>query len=330
MRLNSAIVAFALSFAAISSPGFRPAIVAPAQAGEAYDLAGELPAMASNRSEGALCAEKDNVFVPLVSSAVRSFRIQAIHPVYAGLIQTDRWAPDWTSCDMSNDPSFGAADRTRRVTLYETADLQIVGYTFPSFWRPNDVPVRVGERTERGLHLIQLWTRHRERAEEVLVLYPPDGYWRARPLPFADLRFAAYGSSFLVGPVETQGRPIVALRSVAFDPETKTFTLDYARGGSAQVKLSALDQDRLTLDVRFSEATPDGLPFAALRSMYVTEANADVARMAWREKNATAWGESSVMDFPGAAVTELWAGRLTPSRHNTSAPDMTFSRFRAD
>ena len=43
-----------------------------------------------------------------------------------------------------------------------------------------------------------------------MVLYPPDGYWRARPLPFEDMRWTAYGSSFLVGPVETQERPIVA------------------------------------------------------------------------------------------------------------------------
>jgi len=45
------------------------------------------------------------------------------------------------------------------------------------------VPVRVGSRVESGLHIIQLWKRFQERAEEVLVFYTADGYWRARPLP---------------------------------------------------------------------------------------------------------------------------------------------------
>lgn len=312
-----------IALAAMAAAAPAPARAAPAEAAQ------ELAVVAANRSEGELCAEKDNIFVPFAGAAVRSLRIQAVHPVYAGMIVADRWAPDFTSCDMSSDPSFSSGDSTRRVTLYETPDLQLVGYVFDSFWRPNDVPVKVGERVEK-VHLIQLWTRHRERAEEVLVLYPPDGYWRARPLPFADLRFAAYGSSFLVGPVEIQGRPIVDLKEVAFDPKTKTFTLAFKRGGSARLAVSKLDQDRIILDVSFDSTMPEGLPFAALRSMYATEFNSDAARAAWREKNVTSWRESAILDFPGGAVTEFWAGRVTPSRHNLSAPDMIFSRFRAE
>ena len=72
--------------------------------------------------------------------------------------------------------------------------------------------MRVGNRVETGFHLLQLWTRYQERAEEVLVLYPADGYWRARPLPPQNLRWSAYGSSFLIGPVETAGRPFVDIQ----------------------------------------------------------------------------------------------------------------------
>jgi hypothetical protein len=35
------------------------------------------------------------------------------------------------------------------------------------------------------------------------------------------------------------------------------------------------------------------------------------------------------MAFRRADALELWAGRRLPSRHNTSAPDMIFSAFRA-
>jgi hypothetical protein len=33
------------------------------------------------------------------------------------------------------------------------------------------------------------------------------------------------------------------------------------------------------------------------------------------------------MDFGGAQAEQIWAGRLAPSRHNTSAPDMAFRDF---
>ena len=268
------------------------------------------------------------LFRSFASPAVRKMRVQAVHPAYIGTIVTDRWAPDWTACDMTRDPNF-RADNARRITFWETPDFWLTGYTFPSFWRPNTVPVRVGQRVEQGLHLVQFWMRFRERAEEVLVFYPPDGYWRARPLPFGDLRWTAYGSSFLVGPVEMQERPIVAFKEVSFDPAAMTFTMEFARGGSAKLKIEEINQGRIALEASYSGAMPDNLPFAALRSMYATEMNADVAKVAWRARGGQGWNESPVMSFKGAPATELWAGRTVPSNHNLSAPDMVFSQFHA-
>ena len=129
----------------------------------------------------------------------------------------------------------------------------------------------------------------RERAEEIMVLYPPDGYWRARPLPFEDMRWTAYGSSFLVGPVETQERPIVDLQEIVFEPQTRTFILKFKRGGEARVALKAVDQKRLTLDVDYSDAMPGARPFAALRSMYAMETMSDAAMVAWRSKRGKGW-----------------------------------------
>ncbi len=63
--------------------------------------------------------------------------------------------------------------------------------------------------------------------------------------------------------------------------------------------------------------------------MYVTEFNNDVARIALREKDAKGWREEPIMAFKGAKATDLWAGRVAPSRHNTSAPDQVFNRFRS-
>jgi hypothetical protein len=280
-----------------------------------------------NGSEPTRCAETDNVYLKLQSGEAQRFTVEAAHPAYAGTIVKDQWAPDFSNCDMSSDPAFRF--EKRRLTIYETEEWQLVGLTFPSFWRPNQVPVRVGNRVETGFHLLQLWTRYQERAEEVLVLYPADGYWRARPLPPQNLRWSAYGSSFLVGPVETSARPFVDVKDVAFDPETRTFTLNFIRGGSATLRLDKLDQERIVLDVGLSAPVAADRPFAALRSMFVTEGNADVAQVRWRDKNNPAWMQLPVMYFKGASAAELWAGRTVPSHHNTSAPDMIFRDFNA-
>ena len=281
----------------------------------------------TNASEPVLCAEKDNVTIKFTSSEVRRFRLQATHPAYlAGIVQ-DRHAPDFTACeDLS--PATTEVRPPRQVTFYEDVETWLTGTTFANFWRPHDVPFRVGDRVERGLHVVQLWVRRDERAEEVLVIYPADGYWRIRPLPPAHMRWSAYGSSFLVGPVETEGRPVVNIKEIAFDPKAMTFRISFARGGSATLKLETLDRDRLVLDVQFDQPVA-GRPFAALRSMYVTEFNADVARIALREPDARGWREEPIMSFAKGRATDVWTGRLVPSRHNTSAPDMIFNRFQS-
>ena len=279
---------------------------------QAADHKDEIAVDVRNKSEAEVCAEKDNVALEFSNSSISSMTVQAVHPAYMGMIVADRWQPDFTSCDMSSDPSF--ASDARRVTFYETPELWLTGYTYPSFWRPGKVPVKVGNRVENGLHVVQLWVRFQERAEEVLV--PP-----------AHLRWSAYGSSFLIGPVETQMRPIVDLKEIVFEPESKSFLLKFAKGGQARLAMKLLDQDRMVLDVRY-ENMPTQYPFAALRSMYVTGFNNDVADVAWRDKNAAGWKEAPMMQFPGGKAAEIWTGRQTPSRHNLSAPDMVFGAFK--
>lgn len=279
-----------------------------------------------NLTEPVLCAEKDNVALSMTNPDVRSFRIEAAHPVYLSPQGRNNFEADWTACDLSADPSFVAPVPPRRVTIYEEIEFWIIGYTFPSFWRPATATVRIGDRVEKGLHLLQLWVLRPDGAEEVLVLYPQDGYWRARPMTPENMRNTAYGSSFLVGPIETEGRPIVKIKEVEFQPKTKTFVMHFENGSSATLKVASVDKNRLALDVAFDRSMGKA-PFAMLRSMYVTEFNNDVARIAVREKGAKSWREDNIMKFDRATATDLWAGRLSPSQHNTTSPDMVFNSF---
>jgi hypothetical protein len=280
----------------------------------------------TNASEPVLCAEKDNVTVNLASRDVRRLRIEAAHPAYIGTLQRDSFEADWTGCTGANDPKAGPPQPPRRTTLYEQIDLWVVGLAFADFWRPATATVRIGQRVEKGIHLLQVWMIRPMGGEEVLVLYPQDGYWRLRPLAPPDRAPTAFGSSFLIGPVEVEGRPIVRLKEVAFEPRSRTFTLQFERGGAATVKMAVTDQHRHVLDVALDRAI-EGRPFAALRSMYVTEFNNDVARIAVREKGARGWREEGILAFKRAVASDVWLGRVAPSRHNTSSPDMVFGAF---
>jgi hypothetical protein len=282
----------------------------------------------TGKSEPVLCAEKDNVTLELASPAVSRFRIEAVHPAYIGALARDSFEPDWTACDMSGDPVHTSdVSKPTRRTIYEEPDFWLVAWTFPTYWRPSTALVRVGDRLERGVHLLQLWAIRPMGGEEVVVMYPQDGYWRARPLAPEGRAPTAFGSSFLVGPVEMAGRPIVAIDEIAFDPGQRTFRLRFTRGGSGAVEVARFDRERTVLQVTF-DAPIGGHPFAALRSMYVTEFNNDVAHVGLRAPGAPGWLEQPIMRFTEGRATHLWAGRHTISRHNSSSPDMVFDSFR--
>jgi hypothetical protein len=280
----------------------------------------------TNQSEPVLCAEKDNVTLSFASKEVETFRIEASHPVYMAHGLRDNWDADWTACDMSSDPDHAASTQPRKLTLYDDLTLRIVGITLPSFWRPATAKVRIGDSVEPNLHLLQVWLSRTEGHEEVLAFYPQDGYWRPRPFTPSGVSAVPFGSSFLVGPVETRLRPFVDIDEIAFDPASRTFRLAFARGGSAKVRMTTTDTSHIVLDVAFDRPVTEA-PFAALRSMYITEFNNDVARIALRESGATSWREANIMSFDRAFATDVWAGRLSPSQHNGTSPDIVFGRF---
>jgi hypothetical protein len=296
-----------------------------ARAGSHDDLA----VTVTNGSEPVLCAEKDNISIDFTSDAVRSFRIEAAHPAYITSIQRDSFEADWTDCDMSGDPVHHSDVKVpTRKTIYEEPDIWLVGWTMPTFWRPSTATVRIGDRVESGLHLVQVWMIRPMGGEEVLVFYPQDGYWRMRPKAPAGMAPTAFGSSMLIGPIEVDGRPIVRIKEIAFDPKARTFTLQFALGGAATIKLAHIDQNRQTLEVALDKPI-SGRPFAGLRSMYVTEFNNDVARIAVREPGAKGWRESPILDFRTSTASAVWMGRTTFSRHNTSSPDIVLNGFSA-
>jgi hypothetical protein len=334
--ISLCVFAAALASAALAAGQLQPSTAKTPAPGQLQPKAAK-PAAAQppkpsvrviNRSEPVLCAEKDNVSILFQSPEVRQFAIEAAHPNYIDTLQRDSWDADWTNCDMSGDPVVPA--QPREVRMYDSGGVAVVGVTYPSFWRKNDVAFRVGDRVEPNLHLVQIFFSDKTQTKpyEVLAMYPPDGYWRAHPLPPPQLKWTAYGSSFLVGPIDQEaGRPVVNLKEIAFDPAERSFTLQFKDGTSGTLRLLSLDHNRVVLNAELQRPVGGGRPFAVLRSMYVTEYNADAARIALKTDAAKGWREDHVMRFESTRASDVWIGRLVPSRHNTSAPDMVFHRF---
>jgi hypothetical protein len=63
-----------------------------------------------------------------------------------------------------------------------------------------------------------------------------------------------------------------------------------------------------------------------LRSMYVADFNNDVSRIALRDTGSS-WQEYNILAFKAGRATDIWMGRLVPSRHNTLSPDVVFDDF---
>ncbi|AGU50641.1 hypothetical protein VAPA_1c35570 [Variovorax paradoxus B4] len=292
--------------------------------------AAPVSATVENATTATACAEEDNVSMVLRGEGIRRMRIEALQPAYLDSVGSDTTAPDFSGCNFDGgahptDPAHKF--KPRRVVLLDDAQWRIVGMTLPSFWRPQQVPVRVGARTDRGFHMLQIFRKEEGKALEALVLYPADGYWRIKPLPQARFGDGVYGSSFLLGPVEQGSRPVVDIASIRIVPKPLAIHLRFVGGGSAVAKVSEISRARTALDVTLSKPTANARPFAVLRSMYVAPDNADVSELRWQESAEAAEQVLPLPDVKTLSATQVRFGRSLPSKHNTSAPDIEFSGF---
>lgn len=288
-----------------------------------------------NASRPSQCAEEDNVYVKLLGQGLRALRVEARHPSYMKRVQVDQYEPDFTRCNFDGaahptDPVYRFTPK--RVILWETDEYLMVGNTYETFWRANTPDFVVGDTVTPAIHLMQLYLKDAGEPKlgrhQFLVLYPPDGYWRAKPIPTLPLNYGVYGTSFLVGPVEEAGRPVVELTRVEFVPATRSFVLSYRDGSHGTMRVAEVDREKVALEYAHDRPLPADRPLAAVRSMFVTPERADLAELSWRAARA-----APLTVTPLPAVRELQAlevnfGRSVIANHNRSAPDMWFGHFR--
>ncbi|MEY4578019.1 MAG: hypothetical protein RL701_2722 [Pseudomonadota bacterium] len=315
--LGCTLLACAQSVARVPSPVQLPATATAA--------------LVTNASHPTRCAEEDNVYVKLSGAGLTGMRIEARQPSYISQLKVDDSKADFSDC------TFGASDNPvyqfepKQVVLWETEHWVMLGNTYATFWRPDEVAVVVNGQITRQIHLIQLHLKDRTELtagrHEFLVLYPPDGYWRAKPIPSLPLTSSNYGTSFLVGPVRDASRPVVELARVEFVPENMTFVLDYRDGSRGEMRVATVNRDKVELEYTHDRALPEQQPLAAIRSMFVTPERSDVAEVSWREARGPAASKRPLPNFASVQASEVGFGRSQVSTHNPSAPDMWFGQF---
>lgn len=316
------------------SSSFAAACLAVLAFSSATASAAPATVIVENQTRPTACAEEDNVSLILRGEGIRRFHVEALQPAYIESIKGDVTAPDFSGCNFDGgahptDPAY--AFKQRRVVLHDDKQWTIVGMTLPTFWRPNRVPVRVGARSGNDFHLIQIFAKAKgKKPMEALVLYPADGYWRLKPLPLPRFGDGVYGSSFLMGPVEHDGRPVVNIASIDVKTQPLRFHVRFAGGGSADVKVAEISHMRTALDVSIKPPTRRDQPFAMLRSMYVTADNADMSAISWQAMPASLLETLDLSSVSTLEAAQVRFGRTVPSRHNTSAPDIRFSGFETE
>jgi hypothetical protein len=290
------------------------------QHGKRRSRAGGSAFVADNLTTPTLCAEEDNVNVPLSTPQARSrvsFTIEARHPRYE--IVNEGRAPDFCNCPAA---TFSATEPQETFKIFDDHFATAVeAVRDPNFHKPG-MSVRVGKTTVRDVHFIRLIRKIADADSwpEVLVLYA-DGNLRLKPQSPLGGVDPVFGSSVIVGPAPRADRPVAEIQSVAFNPLKQTLRITYTGGGSASLKILAANRyvTRVQVNAKYG-ASPD-VPFATLRSMYVAGDNSDMDSVQWIG-GAGAVAEQPVTGFTTAGGAEFLFGRANWSRHNTSAPDI--------
>jgi hypothetical protein len=322
MRRNSVLAAIT----AKAAPRLRflvaCGVVVAASIGAPLAIGNNL-ALAVNDSRSTLCAEEDNINIPLVApnphGRIVSFEIAATHPGYAWT--TDYTAPDFSNCHFSPGQDYTFPD-PQSQKIYDDGQTVIVANRQERSWQPTGMTATGNLASLSDTHFIALHRRtDTGDYPQILVLYA-DGNLRLKPLPPSGVRDTVFGTSVIVGPAARALRPVVDIATLNYDSATESLLVGYHDGQSAIIRIAEASRAVTRVSIEADFMIDSSLPaFATLRSMYVATGNADADQLAWRTADGLL-RSAPVLDVQEAVGTEFLLHRTHWSAHNTSAPDI--------
>lgn len=148
-----------------------------------------------------------------------------------------------------------------------------------------------------------------------------DGNVRLAPRPPPGVDWIPFGSSIIVGhsdPINDL-RPSAPIAAVTFHPATLRLNVKYRNGGSAVLVLSTTQTlTQLKVSDIHTGNVDSGLPFATLRSMYITDSNSDCDSLLVDGKSYR-----PIMDrWRSVQGSSFFFFRRCESQHLTLSPDI--------
>jgi type 1 glutamine amidotransferase len=281
-----------------------------------------LAVTASNSTTPTLCAECDNVNVPLSTQAsLRSFVIESTHPLYE--VGTDNGDPNFDNCPPPGESyPFPAG----QLELYNNGNTIMVAVREAEFWRPTGMTATATDKTLTDAHYVRI---HKKIAgvsswPEVAVFYA-DGNLRLKPQAPLEMHDTLFGSSVIVGPADSSDRPFIDVGSIEYVPATDSLQVTYRTGGAATIRFVSVDRTATRVEVLPGYDT-SAQPFATFRSMFIAEGNADIDHVEWTDPDRDD-REANILDFTRTTSESFMFCRDVRSVHNTSAPDIRIGEF---
>ena len=272
--------------------------------------------LAANESYHTTCAEEDNVNVPLFGGNFVQFLIQATPPAYD--YEQDNCNADFSGCAGSQHMQL-AADTCNKI--YDDGQYAVEVCDTPDWWRPFKMEVNAGGNSEEGAYF-RIYAKIADEMSwpQFLVLYE-DGNMRLIPHPKPGRASVCFGSSVIVGPAPVSQRPFIDIERVELNFYPLSMEVVYREAGSATM-LMFVNRETASVIVTPNYSKGMEIPFAVFRSMWVQDGNCDVERVQSADSDEAILGAWERM-----SSTRWRFYRNSPSKHNTSAPDITVEMY---
>ena len=266
-----------------------------------------------NDSSTTLCAEEDNINLPLYYKNITAYRIIATHPTYLLTEMIDK-GKNCTNCP--NYVNF----TTQAQKIYDDKNVIIETVIETPWWRQGhgmNVSIK-GDIPNHNVTYLRIYKLINETDgdyPQVFVLYE-DGNARIIPQPPIGMKKVTFGSSVILGATEKQERHFVDIDLVDVDPKNLSMDILYKDKTRSHVELQV---NRAQNTVEVSKITYDtsSHPFARFRSMWVKDGNADIDHIRTQDE------VFPIIGTPTKLNGTWWQFfKTVPSIHNTYCPDI--------
>lgn len=207
---------------------------------------------------------------------------------------------------------------TAQQNFYDDGDTIVEAFRVHGWWRERNMAIEVvGGSSAPNVDVITISKRMADTEDwpQIIALYS-SGHLRTIPHPIEGMESVCFGSSVLIGAAGEAEWPAADIKKVSIVPVKQYMDIFHRDGGSARVYWH-VERGKIVLDVADIAFNTIDLPFATLRSMWMTDEKSVLAKVITSSE-----GPYNVLK-PWTLPGDWWQFyRDTYPTYNTSSPDV--------